>query len=83
MRISAQACEELRLLIRAYPLSIPLCDYEREGLSFRRWVFDHLWNIPQRHREPWVSARYAEGCNDDHIFTALKAAINEEQRNAA
>lgn len=79
MRISLQAVEELRLLLRTYPLRLSLADYEREGLSFRRWVFDHIWAVPHAQRAPWMDARYAEGCNDDHIFTALKAAIAKEQ----
>lgn len=83
MRISKENVEELRLLIRNHPLGIPSKDYFSEGLSFTRWVFDHLWAIPRVHREPWVSARYAEGCNDDHIFTALKAAIAKEQNLAS
>lgn len=80
MRISPQAIEELRLLLRTYPLRRSLADYEREGLSFRRWVFDHIWAVPYTQRVPWMNARYAEGCNDDHIFTALKAAIAKEQK---
>lgn len=83
MRVSPQALGELRLLLRQHPLRLSLVDYEREGLSFRRWVFDHLWNVPHAQRAPWMGARYAEGCNDDHIFTALKAAIAKEQNLAS
>lgn len=74
-RIPANEIEELRLLLRQHPLSNSLVDYIASGLTERRWIFDHLWSIPYAARAPWVNRQYYAGCNDDHIFTALKRAI--------
>lgn len=83
MRATPQEVSRLRQLMAEHPLGQTREAYAERGLSERRWIFDHLWSIPQARRWPLICAMYDRGLNDDHIFTALKAAIAKEQNLAS
>jgi hypothetical protein len=78
MRATPQEVESLRQLMAEHPLGESREAYAERGLTQRRWVFDHLWTIPQARRWPLIAQMYDRGLNDDHIFTALKAALRKE-----
>lgn len=77
MRATQQEVSRLRQLMAEHPLGESLAAYKARGLTQQRWVFDHLWSIPQARRWPLICAMYDRGLNDDHIYTALKAAIRK------
>lgn len=79
MKIPRHELDALLELIRQHPLPFTWQAYKAAGRSRRRWIFDHLWAIPNAHRHPWVDRQYAAGCNDDHIFSALKWAIHRKE----
>lgn len=80
MLATPQEVETLRQLMAEHSLPHRLADYKARGLTQRRWVFDKLWAIPQARRWPLIAGMYGRGLNDDHIYTALKAAIRKEQQ---
>jgi hypothetical protein len=77
MRATPQEVERLRQLMTEHPLDESLAAYKARGLTQRRWVFDKLWAIPQARRWPLIAGMYDRGLNDDHIYTALKAALRK------
>lgn len=78
MRATPQEVEKLSQLMAEHPLGVSLAAYMSTGLGQRRWVFDRLWQVPREKRWPIISAMYERGLNDDHIYTALKAALRKE-----
>ena len=73
MKMKAEDFDALRDLVKQYPLQATREQYAKHFLSERRWVFDHLWNIPQAERDRWFARGIYTYLNDDHIYTALKA----------
>lgn len=57
-------------------------EYKKAGLTERRALFD-VFHAVRKHTEgnldAWISEFY-ETCNDDHLHTALKAAIKEARK---
>ena len=78
MKATPQEVQSLRQLMAEHPLDHSLAAYREQGLTQRRWVFDRLWAVPQARRFPIVSGMYDRGLNDDHLYTALKAALKSE-----
>lgn len=54
-------------------LEVAIPKYKAKGLSKTRFVWDCLWCVPHDKRDPWIKLVYSEGCNDNHIETALNS----------
>lgn len=82
MKMTSADYAALKELVRLHRLPMSRATYEVEGLTERRWVFDHLWNIPAPARQDWFDgqpngAPIYSYLDDDHIYTALRRAIRE------
>ena len=47
----------------------PLAEYEKAGMSAKRWRWDLLWSA---NLSPWICKNIYPYANDDHIDTALR-----------
>ena len=77
MKMRKDDFEALRGLIRAHPLGTHKQVYLDRGLSQTRFVFDHLWAIPNGPRQEWFDRGIYTYLDDTHIETALRRIVKE------
>lgn len=75
MKITPEHCNYIRKAILAKGNTPTWPTYKAQGLTYRRWLWDILWNAGI---SPWISTNIYPYANDEHIETVLKSILGKE-----